>query len=87
MTFRFIDRALFINATSEHMLDGICVMKVLIAMLENLGNGQINEALPLIVKVCSDQLNLGVKKTPKNYISMVVQTLCMCFWYNAHLTF
>ena len=87
MTFRFVDRALMINVTSEHMLDGICVMKVLIAMLENLGNGRINEALPLILKVCTDQLNLGLKKVPKNYISMVVQTICMCFWYNAQLTF
>jgi hypothetical protein len=31
------------------MLDGVVVMKVLIAMLENLGNGMINEALPYIL--------------------------------------
>jgi hypothetical protein len=72
LTFRFIERALKINASSEHMLDGIVIMKVLIAMLENLGNGRMNEALPLIVKVCTDQLNLDVKKIPKNYVSMVI---------------
>ena len=35
-TFRFIERALKINSTSEHMLDGVVIMKVLMAMLENL---------------------------------------------------
>ncbi len=49
MTFRYIERALFINSSSEHMLDGVVVLKVLIAMLENLGEGRLNEALPLIV--------------------------------------
>lgn len=48
MTFKFIERALFINSTSEHMLDGIVVMKTMIAMLENL-QGRIDEALPYIV--------------------------------------
>jgi hypothetical protein len=49
MTFKFIQHALKINANSDHMLDGVVVMKVLIAMLENLGNGMINEALPYIL--------------------------------------
>ncbi len=82
-----IDKALEINKTSEHMLDGIIIMKVLIAMLENLGNGRINEALPMIIKVCWGQLNLDMEKVAKNYTSMVMQTLCMCFWYNSPLTF
>ena len=87
LTFRFIEKALEINKTSEHMLDGIVVMKVLMAMLENLGNGRINEALPLIVRVCWGQLNLDLEKVAKNYTSMVLQTVCMCFWYNSQLTF
>jgi hypothetical protein len=69
------------------MLDGIVVMKILISMLENLGNGRINEALPIIIKICWEQLNLDLKKVAKNYTSMVIQTLCMCFWYNSSLTF
>lgn len=48
LTFKFVERALRINATSEHMLDGIVVMKVLIAMLENL-QGRIDEALPYVL--------------------------------------
>jgi hypothetical protein len=86
MIFKFIEHALKINSTSEHMLDGVVVMKVVIAMLENLGNGMINEALPYILTICTSQLNLP-GKTPKNFISMVVQTLSMAFWYNSVLTF
>lgn len=86
MTFKFIEHALKINSTSEHMLDGVVVMKVVIAMLENLGNGMINEALPYILTICTSQLSLP-GKTPKNFISMVVQTLSMAFWYNSVLTF
>ena len=48
MTFNFINRVIAINKNSKHKLDGIVVMKVLIAMLENL-KGRIDEALPLIV--------------------------------------
>jgi len=68
------------------MLDGVVVMKILIAMLENLGNGRINEALPYILTICTNELNLP-GKTPKNFTSMVVQTLSMAFWYNSVLTF
>ena len=35
------------------MLDGVVVMKVLIAMLENLGNGMLNGYLPLIIQTCA----------------------------------
>lgn len=52
MTFKFVERSLKINATSEHMLDGVVVMKVLIAMLENLSGGRIDEALPYILRIC-----------------------------------
>ena len=85
MTFGFIMRALKINETSEHMLDGVVVMKVLIAMLENL-KGRIDEALQYILKICIGQLQLE-KKPPKNFTSMVIQTIAMAFWYNSHLTF
>ena len=53
ITFKFIEHALKINSSSEHMLDGVVVMKVVIAMLENLGNGMINEALPYILTICT----------------------------------
>lgn len=77
------------NAESPDMIDGIVVMKILIAMLENL-KGQVNEALPYIIKIAMTELTTvkkGDKKIPKNFRSMIVQVLSMCFWYNSALTF
>ncbi len=82
-TFRFVERGLKINESSEHQLDGVVLMKVLIAMLENLP-GRIDQAVPYILKIILEQLN---QKLAKNFKSMVVQTLSMCFWYNSALTF
>jgi len=39
------------NKDSPDQLDGIVIMKVLIAMLENL-KGRIDEAIPYILKIC-----------------------------------
>jgi hypothetical protein len=48
LTFNFINRVLAINKNSDHKLDGIVAMKILIAMLENL-SGKIDQALPVIL--------------------------------------
>lgn len=63
-------------------------MKIIIAMLENLQN-RIDEAMPYILRICINELNQrGTKnKNPKNYSSMIVQTLAMTFWCNCQLTF
>lgn len=37
------------------MIDGIVIMKVLIAMLENL-KGRIDEAIPYIIKIAMQEL-------------------------------
>lgn len=66
------------------MLDGIVIMKVLIAMLENM-RGKIDEAVPLIISICMRELMRP--KVDKNYKSMVIQTICMSFWYNNIATF
>jgi len=59
-------------------------MKILIAMIENL-KGKIDEAIPLIIEICMDELMQP--KVPKNFKSMIIQTLSMCFWYNNIATF
>lgn len=43
------------NSESPDMIDGIVIMKILIAMLENL-KGQIDEALPYIIKIAMSEL-------------------------------
>ena len=59
-------------------------MKVLIAMLENM-KGAIDEALFFIVKIVATEL--AQDDLPKNFKSMLIQVLAMCFWYNSPLTF
>jgi len=53
-------------------------MKIIIAMIENL-KGKIDEAIPYIIKICMNELSAN---PPKNYKSMIIQALSMCFWYN-----
>lgn len=72
MTFKFLNRALSINRNSKHRLDGIVIMKLIIAMLENL-QGKIDEALPMLVQMIVTELNdCSSNKVAKNYTSMVV---------------
>lgn len=87
-TFNCIERALYVNGNSVHKLDGIVIMKIIIAMLENLQN-RIDEAMPYILRICVNELNSrGTgEKIPKNYLSMICQTLAMTFWCNCQLTF
>lgn len=66
------------------MLDGVVVTKILIAMLENLKSPFIDEALGRILQICATQLS---NKCPKNFQSMLVQTVAMSFHYNSVLTF
>lgn len=61
-------------------------MKIIITMLENL-YGKIDEALPLIIQMIVTCLNECEHESPPNYMSMLLQTISMCFWYNASLSF
>lgn len=85
LTFKFIERALEINARTEDKLDALVILKILIAMLENL-QGRIDEAIQFVVVICMRELESSAKGT-KNIRSMVLQTLCMSLWYNSALTF
>lgn len=87
MTFKFIERCFQINRNSQHKQDAIVITKIIIALLENL-QGRIDDALPFIIQTCTQELlNNGKGKLPKNVKSMLLQTLCMSFWYNSQLTF
>ena len=83
MTFKFIERALQINRNSKNKQDVIVVMKIIIAMVENL-QGKIDEAMAYIVQICMTELQ---DKNPKNVKAMILQAICMCFWYNSELAF
>lgn len=83
MTSKFIERCLQINRNSKNKQDGIVIMKLLIAILENL-QGRVDDALPFIIQTCMTELQ---DKNPKNVKSMILQTLAMCLWYNPQLAF
>lgn len=81
-------RILAMNRNSEHKLDGIAVLKTILSMFENMA-GIIDNALPEIVKMLVDELfyEKAQQKPCKSFISMLIQTLSMSFWYNCQLTF
>lgn len=87
LTFTFLRRVLFCNAQGNSKLDGIVAMKIIIAIFENLA-GQIDHALPTLLGVVLAELKNGIdKKAPKNYISMILQTIAVSFFNNSVLTF
>lgn len=61
-------------------------MKLIIALIENL-NGQIDDSLKGLLEMCLNELSYLKPRSNKNYQAMIVQVLCMCFWYNSALTF
>ena len=62
-------------------------MKVFIALIENLKD-RINQAIPVMIQILVGELNDCIaNKAPKNYTSMVLQAIALCFWYNSELMF
>ena len=63
-------------------------MNLLIAVLENMP-GQVDTAFSGIVGVITSELNWVTSKESgfRNYRSMVLQAMAMCFTYNSALTF
>lgn len=57
-------------------------------MLENL-KGQIDEGMGSLLDLILPDLiqQLGTKKQVPNFVSMLLQTISICFWYNSALTF
>jgi len=84
--FKFLQRTLVVNSNGNHKLDGIIAMKILITLMENLP-GQIDAALPQFVGMLLAELKNAVEeKAPKNYISMILQAICVSFFNNCAAT-
>ena len=74
------------NAASGHKQDGVTILRVLIAILENLP-GQIDSALPVIVGIIVAELKQAFEsRTAHNYKSMVLQPLSMALYNNSIAT-
>lgn len=61
-------------------------MKLLISILEN-EYGKVDSYLSHFVDICTKELQNLNQKYYKHYQSTILQAICMCFWYNASLTF
>jgi len=48
LIMKFIQRVLVISSNSEHKQDGVTILRVIIALLENMP-GQIEPAMPMLV--------------------------------------
>ena len=88
LMFHFFKRCLEVNRNSSNYLDGIGIMNLIIAILENM-QGMIDNALPELLNfITSEITNLaGMSKPPENFKSICLQALSMAFAYNSTLTF
>lgn len=84
----FITRCLAVSHNSSDGLDGVAIMNLLIAILENM-QGRVDQDLGAIIGVITSELNWvnSKEKGYRNYKLMVLQALAMCFTYNSALTF
>ena len=88
LTMLFIRRILEINRNGSDMCDGVSVINLLIALLENM-EGKLNEKLPELIGMLAGELAfLNTQgSNGKNFKVMLLQAISMCFSYNATLTF
>lgn len=64
-------------------MDGVTIMRVVISIFENL-QGMIDNVLPHLVGMLLAELKLAFENSaPKNYKSMLLQTLSMALNYNS----
>mmetsp|Transcript_42364 Transcript_42364/g.55849 ORF Transcript_42364/g.55849 Transcript_42364/m.55849 type:complete len:774 (-) Transcript_42364:479-2800(-) len=88
LTVKFIRRILVINAQSVHKEDGVNTLRSLIAIFENLP-GQIDQAMPMLVGMLLAEIKIAFDEgssCPKNYQSMLMQTIAMALFNNNVLT-
>lgn len=72
MIVKFIQRILVINANGVHKQDGVTILRVLIALFENMP-GQMESALPTLVGMLLAELKMAFEgDSPSNYRSMLL---------------
>jgi hypothetical protein len=81
-----IQKVLYIARQSADKDNAITSFKIIIAFIENL-YGKIDHILPFIVDTCVNEMNSLHPKQSKKVQSVILQTLCLCFWYNTSLVF
>lgn len=85
LCFKFIQRVLVMNQNSVHKQDGVTILRVMIALFENLV-GQIDFALPNMVGMLLAENKVAFEnECPPNFRSMIMQSLSMAI-YNSNVT-
>jgi len=76
------------NHTSKNKLDGICALKLIICIFENLP-GRVDFAMNNLVGMLLAELHTEVNKSKpvSSFLSMLLQTIAVAFFNNADLTF
>ena len=85
LVVKFMQRILVVNSGSRHKQDGVTVLRVMIALLENLP-GQIDAQLPFLVGMLLAELKVAFESScPSNYRAMLLQSIAMAL-FNSNAT-
>jgi len=72
LIYHFVSKCLAVNRNSSDGLDGVAIMNLLIAILENM-QGKVDGDLPQIIGVITAEIAwLSERKGHKNYRSMAL---------------
>lgn len=74
------------HQSSLHKTEGLLATKLMITLLEHLRGGALDHSLPTLLGLCLQELT-ALSKRQKHYQLMLLQVLCLSFWYNCALTF
>lgn len=86
LAIKFIQQVLVINSKGVHKQDGVTILRVVIAIFENMP-GHIDSALPHVVGMLLAEHKIAFEhSSPKNYKSMIYQALSMALYNNSVAT-
>lgn len=84
LTYHFLIRCLAVNRNSSGFVDGVAIMGLIVAILENM-QGKLDNDLPQILTFLTDELQFlsSIKTKANNFQSMILQAIAMMFVYNS----
>jgi hypothetical protein len=88
LTYHFLIRCLTVNRNGSGFIDGVAIMGLIVAILENM-QGKLDQDLPQILSLLTGELQFlsSIKTEAKNFKSMILQAISMMFVYNSQATF
>jgi len=83
MTMHAVQRVLVINSGGMSKQDGTSAMRIFLSILETFPGSDVTKIVNMLLAEIHKAFG---ESTPKNYKSMLIQTLSMCFWNNSQVT-